>query len=642
MERLTFQEITHADDLAVGLATIANLTSGDTRAVSREKRYISKNGEIVWVSLEISPMHVPGMRSTHSIAVIQDITARKLTEDVQSFLAHSGYERSGVDFFDALVRRLAERLDMEYAFVHRLERAGTYARSEACFADGHRMDPVEYLLAGTPCGELLAREVCSFPSGVQQLFPDDVVLAEWGIESYVGIRLQGYDGEPIGLLSLLGRKPLKRPLLAELAVKLVAVRASGELERRRASERELVERARADAEHERLEVQLRQAQKMEAVGQLAGGVAHDFNNMLSVILGFTEEALLTLPPDAPASADLREVLTAATRSADLTRQLLAFARKQTISPRRLDLNDAIAQMLTMLRRLIGEHLTLVWRPAGGACLVHMDPGQIDQILTNLVINASDAIASTGTITIETTTVVVAARSPRPHPDAVPGPYVVLTVRDDGCGIDEATRERIFEPFFTTKPQGQGTGLGLATVWHHQAERRLHRPGDGPGPWGGLPGLSPRERDGPARRRPGAEGASRDGAADGAARRGRGRAPRAEPADARALRLRRAVDEQPDRCRRAGGRLPGADRSPDHRCRDAHDERRGAVPAVARDLTGDEVLAHLRLPAQRARASRRARSERPLPPETLHVRRARREAPGVAGARVAATRRPRSR
>jgi PAS domain S-box-containing protein len=228
--------------------------------------------------------------------------------------------------------------------------------------------------------------------------------------------------------------------------------------------RDITERKRAEKTQKDLESQLYQAQKIESVGRLAGGVAHDYNNMLSVIVGYSEMALEKLNPGDKLYGDLLEIRKAAGRSTDITRQLLAFARKQTIAPVALDLNKVVEGMLTMLRRLIGEEVQLVWLPETSLWPVKLDPSQVDQILANLCLNARDAIEGVGRISIETKKAIFDKDYCADHPDFLPGEYVLLTVSDDGCGMDQDTVDMIFEPFFTTKEVGRGTGLGLATVY----------------------------------------------------------------------------------------------------------------------------------------------------------------------------------
>ncbi len=218
-------------------------------------------------------------------------------------------------------------------------------------------------------------------------------------------------------------------------------------------------------EKEMLAAQLIQAQKMESVGRLAGGVAHDYNNMLNVILGYAEMAMAEVNRTDPLYARLEKIHHAATRSAEITRQLLAFARKQTIDPRELDLNETVEKgVLPVLSKLMGENIDLVWRPGTDLWPVKMDPAQIDQILANLCVNARDAIDDVGKVTIETGQASFDAGYCADHPGFVPGDFVLLAVSDNGCGMDKTTRKKIFEPFFTTKKAGKGTGLGLATVY----------------------------------------------------------------------------------------------------------------------------------------------------------------------------------
>ncbi len=228
--------------------------------------------------------------------------------------------------------------------------------------------------------------------------------------------------------------------------------------------RDITERVEAEEGHRRLELQLRQAQKMEAVGRLAGGVAHDFNNILTVILGNCENALALLDPGSPALEDLTEVVEAARRAAGLTQQLLAFGRRQSIAPRALDLTRQLRGVERMLRRTIGADIDLVLEVADQLWPVWLDPSQLDQLIINLAVNARDAMPDGGALTIATDMSTLDQDYCSTHAGFRAGDYVTLTVSDTGCGIDAATLEHVFEPFFTTKPEGKGTGLGLATIY----------------------------------------------------------------------------------------------------------------------------------------------------------------------------------
>jgi len=283
---------------------------------------------------------------------------------------------------------------------------------------------------------------------------------ERGYRSSIALPLFRDDGAAFGTLSVYSTQPnaftpeeirLLEELAGDLAFGITGLRA-------RAAHRQ------AENEKEKLRTQLLQAEKMEAVGRLAGGVAHDFNNMLQAISGNATLALDDLPPDSSLRENLEEIQKSAERSTDLTRQLLAFARKQTIQPKILDLNDTVAGMLKMLRRLMREDIDLAWMPGADLWPVKLDPSQIDQILANLCVNARDAIADTGKVTIETANVPLDDTYALTHPECVPGDYVMLAVSDTGRGMNDGTRAHLFEPFFTTKEVGKGTGLGLATVF----------------------------------------------------------------------------------------------------------------------------------------------------------------------------------
>jgi len=227
---------------------------------------------------------------------------------------------------------------------------------------------------------------------------------------------------------------------------------------------DITERKQAEKEKERLQAQFSQAQKMESVGRLAGGVAHDFNNKLTVINGYAEMMAAVLPSSDPMYESVQQIHTAGKQSEAIVRQLLAFARKQTISPVQLDLNDTISPMLKMLQRLIGENIGLEWHPGKNLYRVKIDPSQVDQIMANLSLNARDSISDVGKVTIETKNTVVDEDYCKNNPEAIPGRYAMLVVSDDGCGMEKEVKDQLFEPFFTTKEVGKGSGLGLPSVY----------------------------------------------------------------------------------------------------------------------------------------------------------------------------------
>lgn len=275
--------------------------------------------------------------------------------------------------------------------------------------------------------------------GVLWILFSDRILLSWVADPDVVNRVQTYKGWFYVLVTAL----LLYALICKMANKL----------------------RQSEEKQNNLTKQLAQAQKLESVGRLAGGVAHDFNNMLSVIIGYAELAALKANPSRVLEDDeLREILKAARRATDITQQLLAFARQQTIAPKVIDLNETIERTLRMLRRLIGENIDLAWLPGSALWLVKMDTGQIDQILANLCVNARDAIADVGRIAIETQNIAFDERYCKDHEDLIPGEFVQLSVSDTGCGIAAEIQDKVFEPFFTTKGQGRGTGLGLATVY----------------------------------------------------------------------------------------------------------------------------------------------------------------------------------
>ncbi|HVR00570.1 MAG TPA: ATP-binding protein [Polyangia bacterium] len=306
-----------------------------------------------------------------------------------------------------------------------------------------------------------------------------VDIPEEAIQTVNGVRwlhtkkipILGPSGEPRYLLGIsediTDRKTAEeRQHEAHRQLELSVDERTTELTRLNADLREqIAERERAEEALRRSEEELRQSQKMEAIGRLAGGIAHDFNNLLSIILSYSAMMMDALSPDDPLRADAEQIAIAGQRARDLTRQLLAFSRRQMLRPEVLDIAEVVRGLEPMLRRVLGEDIELTISLAQPTPLVKADPGQLQQIIMNLVVNARDAMPGGGQLWIETSDVVLDEEHVRGSvgAGARPGPHVCLTVSDTGVGLDAETRARVFEPFFTTKPRGKGTGLGLSTV-----------------------------------------------------------------------------------------------------------------------------------------------------------------------------------
>jgi len=421
---LTFQDITHPDDLDADLAQVQRLLHGESSSYQREKRYLRKDGQLVWVLLTVSLVRGTGGEPEYLISVVEDISAHR---EAQSAL------RRSEEHFRALIENASDIITI-------LDERGIVRYGSP--ATGREL--------GWRREELVGRHV------LKLVHPGDrprvrralvAVMQVPGAITSVEFRFRHSDGS-WRTLEALGTN-----LLRDEAVGGVVVNS------RDITDRRTVEEALTESRQ-----QLLQAQKMEAVGRLAGGVAHDFNNVLTIIKSVTQMLLMDAGEESPIGDDLREIEAAANRGASLTRQLLAFSRKQVLQPIVLDLNGVVREMDRMLRRLIGEDVDLSTHLDTSLRPTRADPGQMEQILVNLVVNARDAMPEGGEIRIETRNL----RAPAPG-HSLPGfvrrgEYVLLTVRDTGTGMDEETRERIWEPFFTTKEQGKGTGIGLSTVY----------------------------------------------------------------------------------------------------------------------------------------------------------------------------------
>ncbi len=384
----------------------------ETRQPTRREDRLHIGGREIWVSATAAPIN-----DDHVVVVIRDITEHKQTEETL---------RQREEYFRALIENTSDII-----LVQNADRTLRYVSPAVERVLGYRPE------------EVIGRKPSDF------IHPDDQpltqkILAELlekpGATARVEFRLYHKDGS-IRTCEGIGKNLLHDPAVGGI-----------------------VESVRDITERRTLEAQLQQAQRLQAIGKLAGGIAHDFNNLLTTILGYCDLLLNQISAGSSFRRDVVEIRKAAGRATSLTQQLLAFARRQILEPKVIDLNTIIAEMHKMLCRLIREDIDLVTVLPPGLWRVRADPTQIEQILMNLVINARDAMPEGGKLTIETGNVILDEAYARRHAGVQPGPYVLLAVSDTGCGMDAQTLAQVFEPFFTTKQRGQGTGLGLATVY----------------------------------------------------------------------------------------------------------------------------------------------------------------------------------
>lgn len=381
-----------------------------------------------------------------------DLTGVRLAWRVLTQLVPSTARLTGEAYLRALVQELASLLRAEYAYVGELVEPNR-VRGLVLWAQGDWQTPPEYTLENTPCEGVMNRAACLYACSVQTLFPHDEELKALGAESYAGVPLRDARGRPIGILWVCGVNPLPdAPELLEV-MESVGARTSSE-----------IERMRMEQELQIVREQLLQAQRMESIGQMAGGVAHDFNNMLTAILGYIELAQSALDPQHRAYHYLESAIRGVEKASEFTRQLTVFARRQPMQIQTLQLNAIVQEALQFARGWLPATIRVQTFLAEDLWLLEGDASQLTQVLTNLLLNARDAMPQGGVLTIETQNVVLDQEYARKHYEVVPGEYVMLSVSDTGIGMSPSIRKRIFEPFFTTKPQGQGTGLGLAIVY----------------------------------------------------------------------------------------------------------------------------------------------------------------------------------
>ena len=425
LKQKTIAEVTLPEDRPIGMVELGEIMAGKRPSARVEKRYVRKDGAVVWGEVHIKLVRDAQGKPVHFLPIVLDVTDRKHAE-----------------------AELRESLIL-------LRSAGSIARFGGWNVDvatnrSHWSDEVA--------------RIHEMPVGYAPLVEDGIKFyaPQWRariIEVFTACLRDGvpYD-ERMEILTSTGKRVWVRTCGE-------AVRdESGKIVKVQGGFQDITEQKRTEEARLRLEEQLRASQKMEAIGILAGGVAHDFNNLLSVILSYTGFVMDSLSDDDPRKADLLEVEKASNRAVALTRQLLAFSRKQVLQPVALDLNQVAGGLEKMLRRILGEDIEFVQVLAPGLGRTLADPGQIEQVLMNLVVNARDAMPDGGRLTIETSNVEIDPAQAATLAGVNPGSYVEIAVTDSGFGMDSPTREHIFEPFFTTKEKGRGTGLGLSTVF----------------------------------------------------------------------------------------------------------------------------------------------------------------------------------
>ncbi len=414
--RMSFPELAHPQDREKDSDLFRSVISGTLGPYQLEKRYVRKDGRLVWGRFTVSVVQSADPSQFYAVGMLEDVTRQKQAEQE----LHRREEH-----FRLLIENASDLITVING-----EGVIQYQSPSAGRLLGYRPEEV----SGHRVFEFIHPEDTPRVVGALQR-----ALAEAEAGVTVEFRLRHRDGTWKMIQSIGRSMPFEDAGIC------------------------VVVNSRDVTEQKRLEVQLRQAQKMEAIGQLAGGVAHDFNNLLTVIAGHSELLMMSSAPDQPGHGSLAEIRKAADRAASLTRQLLAFSRQQVLSPRVMNLNAIVSDAEKMLKRLIGEDVALASSLSPNLSPVRVDPGQMDQVIMNLALNARDAMPRGGNITIETANVRFDDDAADTGMEICPGRYVMLAISDTGTGIAPEIRPHIFEPFFTTKAVGRGTGLGLAVV-----------------------------------------------------------------------------------------------------------------------------------------------------------------------------------
>lgn len=420
-----------------------------------EVEHVTKNKGSFWGEISATVIRDESGGIVAIQGVTRDVTERRRAEETLRSIVKGTSGAVGQQFYRSLVRRLASALGVRCALLGRLtERDGPAIRTLAVWDTDRHAENFEYALIGTPCADVMRRGVCHYPTAVRESFPNDPLLVEMGIESYLGTPLRDSTGKVIGILVVMDSKPMHDVRIATSVLEIFATRAGAELERERAEE-----------ERQRIEAQMQHAQKLESLGVLAGGIAHDFNNLLAGIMGYANLAEEELPEGSPARDYLHQIGISTLRAAELTRQMLAYSGKGHFVIGPCNLSEIASEMVQLLKASITKKAVIEFDFDHDLPLIEGDGTQIRQVIMNLITNASDALEDqSGTIRLSTRRVRLddheSAGGYLPDPIHA-GEYACIEVSDTGVGMDQETLSKIFDPFFTTKFTGRG--LGLAAV-----------------------------------------------------------------------------------------------------------------------------------------------------------------------------------
>ncbi|MBN1761324.1 MAG: response regulator [Chitinispirillaceae bacterium] len=426
-------------------------SGGRENAHTFERELLLNDGRIHTIIIHRAPYFLEEGSIDGYVCALLDITEYRLTEDAFQRLIQSTVGVHGVDFFHRIVRLLCDWIGCDGALVGEVP-SQKECRVLSMLLNGLRVDEYTFNLEHSPARQAIAKGFFSVEENVCEQFPLDNELKRLGITGYAAVALEADDGTVLGILELFSRSPLRLPSMARGSMEILAAMAASE-----------ILRIRAEREQIKLEAQLRQMEKMEAVGQLAGGIAHDINNQLGCILGYAD-IIQDVNEQPGISEFISRIHQAVSRSADLVKKLLAFSRHGNFVMKPVNMTAVVHEVVGLLQHSVDKSISLSLIAADGQLHVMGDPGQLQNALLNLGLNSRDALPDGGTITYEIHAVEVCEEEQGDYPSCQCGSYVCLKVHDTGVGMSPEVASRIFEPFYTTKPEGKGTGLGLAAVY----------------------------------------------------------------------------------------------------------------------------------------------------------------------------------